>query len=383
MLGPSDASKVASGGMRASRWLFPVAVVSVVTALAFVFHGGVSPNPLSRVMTVLAVVERGTLSADPWAKLTADHAIVDGHIYSDKAPLSSFVVIPFYWVWHLVRDRSYGRGRHRGVRPPWRRVRLGRPLRSLRPPPRTPRRAVDPSARSRALRVPGGVRDVALQLRGCVLRARTRRRRALRGGLRRRDADETRRPRRPPRGSGRAHRAPPLHRRRAHRGLCARSTPGAEAPATVRPRRRALPPRSRPLQREHHRFPLRPSLPPPHRRVHARDPAGAYPAFVLRGERAALLRVPRPLRLCAGSDPPPAARPHQRRVHLAARAPRGVFDFSDHLPLLLLDVGRRLGDRSPSPRPPYEHPPPRGSTPSRAPHGPGSRSSRWRPSASS
>jgi hypothetical protein len=87
--------------------VFSLAFVVVVAALAFVFHGGVSSNPASRALTVLGLTELGTLSADPWAKLTIDRAIVDGHTYSDKAPLSSFVVLPFYWVWHVVRGRPY------------------------------------------------------------------------------------------------------------------------------------------------------------------------------------------------------------------------------------------------------------------------------------
>jgi hypothetical protein len=92
------------------RWLFPLAFVGSVTLLAFIFHGGVSPNPLSRCLPVLSITERGTLSADPWARLTGDHAEVDGHIYSDKMPLSSFVVLPFYALWHFLRSGPYSRG---------------------------------------------------------------------------------------------------------------------------------------------------------------------------------------------------------------------------------------------------------------------------------
>lgn len=91
---------------RTSR-AFAAVFVAAVAALVLVFHGGVSANPASRALTVLGLSELGTLSADPWAKLTIDRAIVDGHTYSDKAPLSSFVVLPFYWVWHLVRGRPY------------------------------------------------------------------------------------------------------------------------------------------------------------------------------------------------------------------------------------------------------------------------------------
>jgi hypothetical protein len=82
--------------------LFSAAFVIGVAALALIFRSGFSTNPGSRVLTVLAVVENGSLRADEWFDLTIDRAIVNGHNYSDKAPLSSFVVIPFYWVWRHV-----------------------------------------------------------------------------------------------------------------------------------------------------------------------------------------------------------------------------------------------------------------------------------------
>jgi hypothetical protein len=89
------------------RYAFVAAFVAVVALLVSAFHAGVSANPASRALTVLGLAEMGTLSADPWAKLTIDHAEVNGHTYSDKAPLSSFVVLPFYWVWHLLRGRPF------------------------------------------------------------------------------------------------------------------------------------------------------------------------------------------------------------------------------------------------------------------------------------
>jgi hypothetical protein len=91
----------------ARRNAFRVAFVAGVAVLVFVFHAGISANPASRALTVLGLTEVGTLSADPWAKLTIDHAEVNGHTYSDKAPLSSFVVLPFYWVWHALRGRPF------------------------------------------------------------------------------------------------------------------------------------------------------------------------------------------------------------------------------------------------------------------------------------
>jgi hypothetical protein len=82
-------------------------LVLAATGLVLVFRGGASANPMSRALTVLALVEHGTLQADQWFDLTIDKAIVNGHIYSDKPPLSSFVVLPFYWLWRLAHPGPY------------------------------------------------------------------------------------------------------------------------------------------------------------------------------------------------------------------------------------------------------------------------------------
>lgn len=98
--------------MKPIRWrpsrfaLFQGAFVVAAAALVLVFRGGPSANPLSRALTVLALVEDGTLRADRWSNLTIDRAIIDGHVFSDKAPLSSFVVVPFYWFWRAVNGGS-------------------------------------------------------------------------------------------------------------------------------------------------------------------------------------------------------------------------------------------------------------------------------------
>jgi hypothetical protein len=89
------------------RKAFAITFIAVVAALAFVFHGGIFPNATSRALTVLGITELGTLSADPWTGATIDYATVGGHTYSDKAPLSSFVVLPFYFAWHVLRGRPY------------------------------------------------------------------------------------------------------------------------------------------------------------------------------------------------------------------------------------------------------------------------------------
>src|SRR5580704_5824410 len=96
-----------------ARWrpprsaLFPAMLMLAAAALVLFFRGGATVNPVSRALTVLGLVEHGSLQADQWFDLTIDKAIINGHVYSDKPPLSSFVVLPFYWVWRLLHPGPY------------------------------------------------------------------------------------------------------------------------------------------------------------------------------------------------------------------------------------------------------------------------------------
>jgi hypothetical protein len=74
--------------------------------LVMFFHQGLSSNPTSRLLTVLALVEDHRLYADRWADQTIDKAIVRGHIYSDKAPLASFVSVPLYAAWRATHRKA-------------------------------------------------------------------------------------------------------------------------------------------------------------------------------------------------------------------------------------------------------------------------------------
>lgn len=67
-------------------------------AYAFVFPRWADWNQNSRLDLILAVVDRGTLTIDDYYENTGDYAFFNGHYYSDKAPGSSFLGIPVYWV---------------------------------------------------------------------------------------------------------------------------------------------------------------------------------------------------------------------------------------------------------------------------------------------
>jgi hypothetical protein len=78
-------------------WIATVCFIAVNIVLSAYFLDSVpSPNPTSRALPVLTLYEEGTYAIDTYEKFTMDKSFVNGHYYSDKAPLSTWVVVPFY-----------------------------------------------------------------------------------------------------------------------------------------------------------------------------------------------------------------------------------------------------------------------------------------------
>lgn len=76
-------------------WLF----VTLIVVYAYFFPRWADWNQNSRFDLVLAVVDQGTLAIDAYRHNTGDYAFFNGHYYSDKAPGTSFLGIPVYWVY--------------------------------------------------------------------------------------------------------------------------------------------------------------------------------------------------------------------------------------------------------------------------------------------
>jgi hypothetical protein len=82
---------------RRAAWLFFASFLAVNILLSTYFLDSVpSPNPTSRILPVLTIYEEGTYAIDKYEKSTMDKSFVNGHYYSDKAPLSTWIVLPFY-----------------------------------------------------------------------------------------------------------------------------------------------------------------------------------------------------------------------------------------------------------------------------------------------
>jgi 4-amino-4-deoxy-L-arabinose transferase-like glycosyltransferase len=61
-------------------------------------------NQNSRMDLTLAIVEQGTIQIDDYFENTGDYAEYGGHIYTDKAPGTSFLGAPVYFAFKLLAD---------------------------------------------------------------------------------------------------------------------------------------------------------------------------------------------------------------------------------------------------------------------------------------
>jgi hypothetical protein len=55
-------------------------------------------NTTSRALPIITYFEDGTFRFDKYHELTCDKSLIDGHYYTDKAPLPTYVVLPFFGV---------------------------------------------------------------------------------------------------------------------------------------------------------------------------------------------------------------------------------------------------------------------------------------------
>lgn len=107
----STSSRTPSGKI---GWLLGLIFVAVNLLLSAYFLDALpSPNPTSRALPVLTIYEEGTYAIDTYEKFTMDKSFVNGHYYSDKAPLTTWIVLPFYGVlrWFHAAEPASGKPR--------------------------------------------------------------------------------------------------------------------------------------------------------------------------------------------------------------------------------------------------------------------------------
>jgi hypothetical protein len=85
-------------GQHRTRWTSVTLFLLLLFCSAYTFPRWAEWNQNSRFDLILAIVDQNTLSIDAYYQNTGDYALFEGHYYSDKAPGTSFLGVPVYWV---------------------------------------------------------------------------------------------------------------------------------------------------------------------------------------------------------------------------------------------------------------------------------------------
>jgi hypothetical protein len=88
---------------RSDRRAFVIAYAAWLFGIFAFFIPPATWNPVSRFNLTRALVERQSLRVDPYVASTGDRALVNGHWYSDKAPVVAVLAVPAYGVVRVVQ----------------------------------------------------------------------------------------------------------------------------------------------------------------------------------------------------------------------------------------------------------------------------------------
>jgi hypothetical protein len=87
---------------RRAFWLFALLLISY----AYFFPRWADWGQNSKLDLTMAIVDQGTFIIDDYYQNTGDYALYKGHYYSDKAPGSSFLGVPFYAAFKAIVDTA-------------------------------------------------------------------------------------------------------------------------------------------------------------------------------------------------------------------------------------------------------------------------------------
>lgn len=82
------------------RYIYTAFVILVTFLSIFYIDLWHNANTVSRLLPVKAFAEKGTWCIDDYHEETIDKALINGHYYSEKAPLPAWIVTPVYLVLH-------------------------------------------------------------------------------------------------------------------------------------------------------------------------------------------------------------------------------------------------------------------------------------------
>jgi hypothetical protein len=91
--------------MRSKRFAELILFLTLLVCYAYFFPRWAEWNQNSRMDLTLAIVDQGRFAIDDYYENTGDYAVYGDHIYTDKAPGTSFLGVPAYaafrWLAHV------------------------------------------------------------------------------------------------------------------------------------------------------------------------------------------------------------------------------------------------------------------------------------------
>lgn len=85
------------------KWFYAAFIIINFFLASYYLDVWLTPNAASRAVPILTLYENKTLVIDKYKDYAGDVSVINNHYYSNKAPLSSFIVYPFYSAYKTLR----------------------------------------------------------------------------------------------------------------------------------------------------------------------------------------------------------------------------------------------------------------------------------------
>jgi hypothetical protein len=84
------------------KWFYVAFILSNLVLSCYYMDVWITPNATSRALPVVSRYEYHTIAIDKFKDFTGDKSQINGHYYSDKAPVSTMIVYPFYVMYKFL-----------------------------------------------------------------------------------------------------------------------------------------------------------------------------------------------------------------------------------------------------------------------------------------
>src|ERR1700733_10837168 len=84
------------------KWFYAAFILINLLLSCYYLDVWITPNTACRAIPVLTLYEDRTIVLDKYKNYAGDASVINDHYYSNKAPLSTFLVYPFYSIYRSL-----------------------------------------------------------------------------------------------------------------------------------------------------------------------------------------------------------------------------------------------------------------------------------------